>query len=82
MSHQAERLSAALADRYRIERELGQGGMATVCLAHDVHHDRKVALKVTRGARAVVPLARLGHLRRDLAWRQRGTGGPAPSPLP
>src|SRR5437899_3366483 len=37
-----------LADRYRIERELGAGGMATVYLAHDVRHDRKVALKVLR----------------------------------
>jgi len=43
-----ERLSSALGDRYRIERELGQGGMATVYLAHDVKHDRKVALKVLR----------------------------------
>ena len=42
------RLTEALADRYRIERELGQGGMATVYLAHDVKHDRKVALKVLR----------------------------------
>jgi Tol biopolymer transport system component len=42
------RLSAALADRYRIERELGAGGMATVYLAHDVRHDRKVALKVLK----------------------------------
>jgi Tol biopolymer transport system component len=42
------RLTAALADRYRIQRELGQGGMATVYLAHDLRHDRKVALKVLR----------------------------------
>ncbi|MBA2291781.1 MAG: serine/threonine-protein kinase [Gemmatimonadales bacterium] len=42
------RLTAALADRYTIERELGQGGMATVYLAHDIKHDRKVAIKVLR----------------------------------
>jgi Tol biopolymer transport system component/tRNA A-37 threonylcarbamoyl transferase component Bud32 len=37
---------AALADRYRIDRELGKGGMATVYLAHDLKHDREVAIKV------------------------------------
>ena len=41
-----ERLSVALADRYRIERELGAGGMATVYLARDLKHDRDVAIKV------------------------------------
>jgi serine/threonine-protein kinase len=41
-------LTTALADRYRIERELGQGGMATVYLAQDLKHDRKVAVKVLR----------------------------------
>jgi len=42
------RLQSALADRYTIERELGAGGMATVYLAHDLRHDRSVALKVLR----------------------------------
>ena len=41
-----DRLSSALSDRYRLERELGQGGMATVYLAHDLKHDRDVAIKV------------------------------------
>jgi serine/threonine-protein kinase len=39
-------LLTSLADRYRIERELGAGGMATVYLAHDLRHDRDVAIKV------------------------------------
>ncbi len=41
-------LTTALADRYRIERELGQGGMATVYLAEDLRHKRRVAVKVLR----------------------------------
>jgi len=40
------RLQAALKDRYRIERQLGAGGMATVFLAHDLRHERDVAIKV------------------------------------
>jgi len=49
-----ERLAAALADRYRIERELGAGGMATVYLAEDLRHKRKVAVKVLRPELAAV----------------------------
>jgi serine/threonine-protein kinase len=49
-----QRLTTALADRYRVERELGQGGMATVYLAQDLKHDRKVALKVLKPELAAV----------------------------
>ncbi len=41
-----QRLQASLSDRYRIEQELGRGGMATVFLARDLKHDRQVAIKV------------------------------------
>ncbi len=54
MSTNAEVLAARLADRYRIERELGAGGMATVYLAEDLKHDRKVAIKVLRPELAAV----------------------------
>ena len=47
-------LAVALGSDYRIERELGQGGMATVYLAHDLKHDRKVAIKVLRPELAAV----------------------------
>jgi Tol biopolymer transport system component/tRNA A-37 threonylcarbamoyl transferase component Bud32 len=48
VSEVVARLTAALADRYRIERELGAGGMATVYLAEDVKHHRQVAVKVLK----------------------------------
>lgn len=48
------RLTTALADRYTLERELGQGGMATVYLAEDIKHHRKVAIKVLRPELAAV----------------------------
>ncbi len=67
-----DRLRAALADRYAIERETGRGGMATVYRATDLKHDRAVALKVlrpelaaamgaTRFLREISILARLNH---------------------
>ena len=48
------RLNAALEGRYRIEREIGEGGMATVYLADDLKHERKVALKVLKPELAAV----------------------------
>jgi len=49
-----ERLNTALAGRYKIEKQLGQGGMATVYLAQDLKHDRKVAVKVLKPELAAV----------------------------
>ena len=48
MPEPLDQLTAALADRYRIERELGVGGMAIVYLAHDIKHNRQVPLKVIK----------------------------------
>jgi eukaryotic-like serine/threonine-protein kinase len=62
MSDIQVRLIAALAYRYRIEREFGAGGMATVYLAYDVKHDRRVALKVLKPElAAVLGAARFVH---------------------
>jgi hypothetical protein len=52
-------LTIALQDRYRLVRELGRGGMATVYLAHDLRHDRPVALKVLHPG--LLPLDRDGY---------------------
>ncbi|HXV86039.1 MAG TPA: protein kinase, partial [Gemmatimonadales bacterium] len=54
-----QKLAGALAAQYKLERHLGEGGMATVYLAHDLKHDRKVAVKVLRPELAAV----LGHER-------------------
>ena len=54
MTTDIARLTATLADRYVIKRELGAGGMATVYLAHDIKHDRDVAIKVLRPELAAV----------------------------
>ncbi len=61
-----ERLQAAIADRYRIEEEIGRGGMATVYLAEDLKHARKVAIKVLRpggGAQPYEPQRFLREIR-------------------
>ncbi|MEE9184173.1 MAG: hypothetical protein V3U39_06795 [Acidimicrobiia bacterium] len=49
------RLKAVLGGRYRIERELGEGGMATVYLADNLRHERKAALKVLKPELATLP---------------------------
>ena len=54
MSDPVARLNAALEGSYDIERKLGEGGMATVYLADDLKHERKVALKVLE-LKQVVP---------------------------
>ena len=54
MSDPVARVNAALEGRYRIESELGEGGMATVYLADDLKHERKVALKVLKPELAAV----------------------------
>ncbi len=54
MTDALARLVSVLSDRYQIDREIGQGGMATVYLAQDLKHDRKVALKVLRPELAAV----------------------------
>ena len=54
MSDAVTLLNAALEGRYEIERELGEGGMATVYLADDLKHGRKVALKVLKPELAAV----------------------------
>ena len=54
MTDRLDALQTALGAAYRIEREIGAGGMATVYLAHDTKHDRKVALKVLKPELAAV----------------------------
>ena len=86
MADSFHRLKEALADRYRLERALGAGGMATVYLANDVRHNRKVAIKVmnpelaaiigaARFLKEIENTANLQHHIGASAWTQdRGAG--------
>lgn len=60
MTHQTDRLNTALASRYRIERDLGEAGMASVYLREDLTRDRNVALKLLRPLRFSVCRVLLG----------------------
>ena len=63
MSDLAARLTSALIDRYRVDRELGRGGMATVYLAHDFKHNRDVAIKVLLAVGVVAASRRMARAR-------------------
>ena len=85
-----DRLNAALGSRYRVERKLGEGGMATVYLADDVKHEREVALKVLKPELAAVVGAErfLAEIKTTAnlqhphgACRSTGTAGSNPKPL-
>ena len=83
MTEITAKLSTALADRYQIERHLGEGGMATVYLAEDLKHKRKVAVKVLRPELAALtlnshlPVPRGGSTRASRA-KVRGLMGAEP----
>ena len=69
MAEPFDHLKAALADHYRIERELGRGGMATVFLAQDLKHKRPVALKVLQPELAASLGAERFHREIEIAAR-------------
>ena len=72
MSGTTPNLDAILTDRYRIERQLGAGGMATVYLAEDLKHDRKVAVKILKPELGAV-LGQSGFSRRSRSPRTCST---------
>ena len=71
----AERLRASLADRYRIERELGAGGMATVYLAEDLKHQRIEGGKISEGRFVSDLLGLLRQLGATVALPRTPEGG-------
>jgi serine/threonine-protein kinase len=71
MADPFDHLKEAMADRYTLERELGAGGMATVYLAHDPRHNRKVAIKVMNSE-----LAAIIGAARSVAGIPTAPGGP------
>ena len=72
-SHAMERLRAALSQHYALERELGEGYMASVYLTDDIKHERKVALKVLRPELAHAD-DRRGYESRGVTWLGRHAG--------
>ena len=72
MADMYDRLKAALSDRYVIEGELGRGGMATVYLAEDLKHERKVAIKVLRPELAYGGLGQVLDARREAERAESG----------
>jgi serine/threonine protein kinase len=82
MADVLERLKAALADRYTIERELGSGGMATVYLAQDLKHEREVAEKVLRPELAVALGADRFHREIKIASSRHSQDEPAEGACP
>jgi serine/threonine protein kinase len=82
MTAVTERRSAALFGRYRIERHLGECGMASVCLAEDSKHDRKAALKLLKPAHGESAEAAARRGIRARTQQARRTYATVPFPCP
>jgi serine/threonine protein kinase len=83
MTDPISRLNTALEGRYRIERQLGEGGMATVYLAEDLKHERKVALKILKPELAATWCpARTRALTERRPHQRRADAAPSGRPRP